>query len=77
MPRELNRFSGRSDASVRAEMRQLRDDWKAVRSGDGHGGSPGEGILEQLDDVTHELEARGLCGRCGSSWCGDAQCAIG
>ena len=54
----LNQFTGASDKTLRARLKNLEADWKAVRSGDGHGGSPGEGIIERIDDIKAELKRR-------------------
>jgi hypothetical protein len=60
MPRPLNYWSGRSDASLVAEMRRLNAAWEIVRDGEGHSGSPGEGLLERIVDLEAEMKARGL-----------------
>lgn len=57
-PRVLNEFTGASDKTLRTRLKNLERDWKAVRSGEGHSGSPGEGILERIDALKAELKRR-------------------
>lgn len=54
----LNQFTGASTKTLRIRLNNLRADWNSVRSGDGHGGSPGEGILEMIVDLEDELTRR-------------------
>lgn len=56
----LNQFTGASDRTLRLRLSNLRRDWKAVRSGEGYGGSPGEGILEMIADLEDEIKRRTL-----------------
>lgn len=54
----LNQFTGMSDRTLRIRMMSLRREWRAIRSSDGHGGSPGEGTLEMIDDLEAEMKRR-------------------
>lgn len=55
---ELNEFTGMSDRRLQALWHKLVGDLRAVRDGDGHGGSPGEGIAEELEAVEREINRR-------------------
>jgi hypothetical protein len=56
--KRLNDFAGRSDKSLHTELAKLDVAWRNVRPGDGHGGSPGEGVLEHIDALESELRNR-------------------
>jgi hypothetical protein len=56
----LNQFTGASDRTLRIRLANLNGDFEAARSGDGHCGSPGEGILEQIHAIEAELAERKL-----------------
>ncbi|HYX22396.1 MAG TPA: hypothetical protein VFA98_16250 [Thermoanaerobaculia bacterium] len=48
---------------IRGEIELLSKEWDALRTKydheDGHGGSPGEWIVERLGELEHELGKRG------------------
>lgn len=41
------------------EYLRLAKKWNALRECDGHGGSPGEGLLERMGQIETELKRRG------------------
>lgn len=44
---------------LRAEQKRLQDIWDNFDPGDGHGGSPGEWIIEMLGEVETRLQRLG------------------
>jgi hypothetical protein len=48
-----------SDLELAAELTERGNDWDAVRADDeGHGGSPGEWIIERIDEIEAEIKRR-------------------
>lgn len=49
-----------SDSEICDELDSLEKKWKASRSGDeeGHGGSPGEWMVERMDELETEQRRR-------------------
>lgn len=50
-----------TDEGISRELEELATRWKASRSGDseGHGGSPGEWMVERMDELETEQRRRG------------------
>lgn len=61
---ELNEWTGRSDRWLRERHADLVARWVSVRTVDdeydGHGGSPGEHIMEEIDAIEAEMWRRGI-----------------
>jgi hypothetical protein len=48
-----------TDAELEAELDQIGREFDQVRCEPGHGGSPGEGLAERMDEIATELRRRG------------------
>lgn len=57
-PRSDRRVSEMSDEAITHEIADLSRTWDEVRAGDGHSGSPGEWMLERLDELDAEAARR-------------------
>lgn len=47
-----------TDEEISSELEELERRWDNVRSGDGHGGSPGEWIAERMWELEDEQKRR-------------------
>jgi hypothetical protein len=57
---ELNQFTGMRTAELRAKLRRLEKTVALIHSGEeeGGGGSPLEGLYDQIEDIEAELHRR-------------------
>ncbi len=58
----LNRFTGMRTASLEAKLRKLEATCAKITSGEeeGGGGSPLEGLYDQIEDIEAELHRRNV-----------------
>ncbi|HEX5244076.1 MAG TPA: hypothetical protein VFW23_12500 [Tepidisphaeraceae bacterium] len=58
MPRERP-ASKMTNAQLHAELRRVSDEWDEFREGlEGMSGSPGEWMVERMDEIATEIERR-------------------
>lgn len=59
---ELNQFTGMRTAALEAKLRKLEATLAKIDSGEdeGGGGSPREGLLDQIEDIEAELHRRNV-----------------